>query len=213
MKHTLIKTEDYLLVVSDEPITLDTKWYYDTHLKDVRSTGGAQYGENSITKKVLAHLPLNDAGHLAGLDVLPEIDYDLHINDAIGYAGSEGHPDPHAFSEKQIGLLHGYVEGFEKAKETYKHTEEDLRKAFQAGEARWGTNGLIDSEPNEDEFIQSINQPKLPVAFECYVDNILSHNADAGADADALVNPNFGKPKTFTNSEGRTEWFGKYLFN
>lgn len=207
MKHTLIKTEDYLLVVSDEPITLDTKWYYDTHLKDVRSTGGAQYGENSITKKVLAHLPLNDAGHLAGLDVLPEIDYDLHINDAIGYAGSEGHPDPHAFSEKQIGLLHGYVEGFEKAKETYKYTEEDLRKAIEFGRGM----ELWKEEEQVDKFIQALNQPKLPVAFECYVDNILSHNADAGADA--LVNPNFGKPKTFTNSEGRTEWFGKYLFN
>jgi hypothetical protein len=205
MKHTLIKTEDYLLVVSDEPITLDTKWYYDTHLKDVRSTGGAQYGENSITKKVLAHLPLNDAGHLAGLDVLPEIDYDLHINDAIGYAGSEGHPDPHAFSEKQIGLLHGYVEGFEKARETYKYTEEDML-AF----ADTCLNEL-DSSITVIGLLEKFKQPKLPVAFECYVDNILSHNADAGADA--LVNPNFGKPKTFTNSEGRTEWFGKYLFN
>lgn len=205
MKHTLIKTEDYLLVVSDEPITLDTKWYYDTHLKDVRSTGGAQYGENSITKKVLAHLPLNDAGHLAGLDVLPEIDYDLHINDAIGYAGSEGHPDPHAFSEKQIGLLHGYVEGFEKARETYKYTEEDML-AF----ADTCLNEL-DSSVTVLELLEKFKQPKLPVAFECYVDNILSHNADAGADA--LVNPNFGEPKTFTNSEGRTEWFGKYLFN
>lgn len=70
---------------------------------------------------------------------------------------------------------------------------------------------LWKEEEQVDKFIQALNQPKLPVAFECYVDNILSHNADAGADA--LVNPNFGEPKTFTNSEGRTEWFGKYLFN
>jgi hypothetical protein len=203
MKHTLIKTEDYLLVVSDEPITLDTKWYYDTHLKDVRSTGGAQYGENSITKKVLAHLPLNDAGHLAGLDVLPEIDYDLHINDAIGYAGSEGHPDPHAFSEKQIGLLHGYVEGFEKAKETYKYTEEDLIEAFKLGK----NVEREDCNENFEAYIQSLNQPKLPVAFEVYMDTARIPNGDDGWETITTG------IKTFTNSDGRTEWFGKYLFN
>jgi hypothetical protein len=197
MKHTLIKTEDYLLVVSDEPITPDTKWYYDTHLKDVRSTGGAQYGENSITKKVLAHLPLNDAGHLAGLDVLPEIDYDLHINDAIGYAGSEGHPDPHAFSEKQIGLLHGYVEGFEQAKKIYKYTEEDLRKA-----AEW----YFENKGNKsfEELTQLLDQPKLPIAFDSHTQRFADKNN---------ILKQWDGPKTFTNSEGRTEWFGKYLFN
>ena len=80
---------------------------------------------------------------------------------------------------KVLGLLIGYADGFEKAKETYKYTEEDLRKAIEFGRGM----ELWKEEEQVDKFIQALNQPKLPVAFECYVDNILSHNADAGADA------------------------------
>jgi hypothetical protein len=204
MKHELIKTEDYLLVVDKN------EWYgnnvlAETKLLDKNLTIH-NFQPNKGDRKILAHLPLHEAPYLDGVDVLPEIEYDLHIYDAIGYAGSEGHPDPHAFSEKQIGLLHGYAEGFEQAKKTYKYTEEDLRKAIEFGRGM----ELWKEAEQVDKFIQALNQPKLPVAFESHVDNILSHNADAGADT--LVNPNFGKPKTFTNSEGRTEWFGKYLF-
>jgi hypothetical protein len=206
IKYELIKTEDYLLVV-DKNEWDGNNVLAETKLLDKNLTIH-NFQPNKGDRKILAHIPLNGSLYLDGVDVLPEIEYDLHIYDAIAYAGSEGHPDPHAFSERQAGLLIGYADGFEKAKETYKYTEEDMIEF-----AVWRSITDFD-EPHtplgEFKIWESINQPKLPVAFECYYDNILSHNADDGIDA--LVNPNFGEPKTFTNSEGRTEWFGKYLF-
>jgi hypothetical protein len=56
----------------------------------------------------------------------------------------------------------------------------------------------------------SLQQPKYPVAFECEIDNILSHNADDGINA--LINLNFGNPKTITNSQGLTQLVGKYIY-
>lgn len=187
MKYELIKTEDYLLVVSDE---LPTKWYYDTLLKDVRSTSGAQYSENSITKKVLAHLPLNDAGHLAGVDVLPEIEDEVvKLFDEV-----DSNIDFSEFCFASFKL------GYKKAKETYKYSEKDLRRAIGCG---MGIE-LWKEEEQINNFIQSLNQPKLPVAFECEMEVKEIANA-----AEVL---NVPIPKTITNSEGRTEWVGKYLF-
>jgi hypothetical protein len=198
MKHTLIKTEDYLLVV-DKNEWDGNNVLAETKLLDKNLTIH-NFQPNKGDRKILAHLPLNGAPYLDGVDVLPEIDYDLHINDAIGYAGSEGHPDPHAFSEKQIGLLHGYVEGFEQAKKIYKYTEEDLRKA-----AEW----YFENKGNKsfEELTQLLNQPKLPVAFEVYMDTARIPNGDDGWETITTG------IKATTNSEGRTEWFGKYLFD
>jgi len=46
-----------------------------------------------------------------------ERNFDL-VDHAIAYAGEGGrYCDPHGFSDKQIGLLQGYIDGFEKALE------------------------------------------------------------------------------------------------
>jgi hypothetical protein len=51
------------------------------------------------------------------------------------------------------------------------------------------------------KIIQSLQQPKYPVAFECEIENIPSY----------IINLNFGKPKTITNSKGLTQVVGKYM--
>jgi len=153
MKHELIKTENYLLIVSDKEITEQTG--NDTIFnKNLNKITAGVYDDDDNQFKVLAHLPLNGAPYLDGVDVLPKIEDDDFLNTEIQVVGDNKTMSVSDFFKKC-------------GKETYKYTEEDLRKAFQAGEARWGTNGLIDTEPNEDEFIKSINQPKLPIAFEC----------------------------------------------
>ena len=49
-----------------------------------------------------------------------ERNFDL-VDHAIAYAGEGGrYCDPHGFSDKQIGLLQGYMDGFEKALEDRK---------------------------------------------------------------------------------------------
>jgi len=53
MKYEIIYTEHYALIVSDEK---PDGFYYDTYLKDLRHTGGSEYGESSITKKIITHI-------------------------------------------------------------------------------------------------------------------------------------------------------------
>jgi hypothetical protein len=206
MKHELIKTEDYLLVVSDEVIE-DVRPYvgrYHLEKGNMIHQFPTYLTDLTYCKLIIAHLPLNEAPYLDGVDVLPEIEGDLHIYDAIGYAGSEGHPDPQAFSDRQMALFQGYADGYEKAKETYKYTFEDMMKCWN--------KGAMDGRALKDEvhndviafnFIKSLSQPKLPIAFESYTQRF--------ADSDNILKQWDG-PKTFTNPDGRTEWFGKYKF-
>jgi hypothetical protein len=205
MKHELIKTEDYLLVVSDEVIE-DVRPYvgrYHLEKGNMIHQFPTYLTDLTYCKLIIAHLPLNEAPYLDGVDVLPEIEGDLHIYDAIGYAGSEGHPDPQAFSDKQMALFQGYADGYEKAKETYKYTEDDLRNAMDWIMVQYFEFHEQPTTGRREQFIQSLNQPKLPIAFDSYTQRF--------ADSDNILKQWDG-PKTFTNSEGRTEWFGKYKF-
>jgi hypothetical protein len=227
MKHRLIKTENYLVVVSDDEIKENTPYLNDkvVFISDDVFDEGNNPNQNKSNKKIIAHWPLHNALYLDGVDVLPEIEGDLHIYDAIGYAGSEGHPDPQAFSDRQMALFQGYADGYEKAKETYKYTEDDLRKAiFMAQE--WKSivkskgEQWIDYKYHFQEIIQFLNQPKLPIAFEyemicgrCFMPLELEKSDSCWSVKECTRNTDFqDRQKTFTNSEGRTEWIGKYLF-
>ncbi len=202
MKHELIKIDDYLLIVSDELVNSGD--YFLNDVKRLWKWNSEGNPMSELCKKIIAHRPLNEAPYLDGVDVLPEIEGDLHIYDAIGYAGSEGHPDPQAFSDKQMALFQGYADGFEKAKETYKYTEDDLRNAMDWVMMQYFEFREQPTTGRREQFIQSLNQPKLPIAFESYTQRF--------ADSDNILKQWDG-PKTFTNPDGRTEWFGKYKFN
>ena len=76
MKHKIIFTKDYLLVVDDSEIK---KWYYDSYTNKVKHSGGAEYGENSITKNILAHLQLNDSPILQGVHLLPPLEQENDV--------------------------------------------------------------------------------------------------------------------------------------
>lgn len=62
-----------------------------------------------------------------------ERNFDL-VDHAIAYAGDKGHYlDPHGFSEKQMGLWEGYIDGFEQALKLMgnkKFSEDDVREAI-----------------------------------------------------------------------------------
>jgi hypothetical protein len=205
MKHRLIKTENYLVVVSDDEIKENTPYLNDkvVFISDDVFDEGNNPNQNKSNKKIIAHWPLHNALYLDGVDVLPEIEGDLHIYDAIGYAGSEGHPDPQAFSDRQMALFQGYADGYEKAKETYKYTFEDMMKCWNKGamDGR-ALNDEVHNDVIAFNFIKSLSQPKLPIAFE---------SNEYGVGNDENGRPVI-EPRTFTNSEGRTEWIGNYLF-
>jgi hypothetical protein len=164
MKHELIKTDDYLFILRDEEVkfgdwyltqknticqclNVDEKYYYSLE---------AGSSTKSFCKKINAHLPLNGAPYLDGLDVLPKIEDD--INTRIGEAC-------------------------------------DLLKE------------LLSESPPPKEFvdnkIKSLKQPKLPIAFDSHTQRFADKNN---------ILKQWDGPRTITNSEGKTEWVGKYLF-
>ena len=174
----IIKTDNYLLIVSDE---IPTTWYYDTYLNKLRHTGGAEYGESSISKKVIGHLPLNNSPILEGVDLLPPLEDEIEklAKQEILYN-----------DQKRAW----WKQGYNKAKEKYKWTDEDLRKVL--------TDKLL-YELSVDEIIQSLQQPKYPIGFEC---EMVTRVFDVYPQTINHI------PKTTTNSQGQTVLEGKYIY-
>jgi hypothetical protein len=102
-----------------------------------------------------------------------------------------------------LSLQLGFKSGYKKAKEKYKYTEFDIIKAFEYG---WNQRHYGRIDENEllkiqKIFIQSLQQPKMPVAFECE-EIYCGYMED-----EALI-----KPKTTTNPQGQTVLVGKYIY-
>lgn len=210
MKYQIIYKVDYALIVSKEEIKKGD-YYIHKQMNSFRMLQSVGSLLPMDSKKVIAHRPLNNAPILNGVPFLPKWDKEYE-HYKIAEEMLKSHPDFKAegMSEYQNGRYNGLIDGFERAKEIYKYTEEDLRKAFQAGESRWGTNGLIDTELNEDEFIQSLQQPKRPKYFEC---EMAQMNLDEiRENGKGFLHTNTEKMVTMTNAQGQTELVGKYTF-
>jgi len=100
----LIKTDDYLLVVDDSEIKggdyrVNIQRGY---IKLVDDNPEYYNKRNDVFKKVIAHLPLNNSPILQGVDLLPPLEEETDV-------------------EKRVLA---YIAGYNKAKETYKYTEE-----------------------------------------------------------------------------------------
>jgi hypothetical protein len=105
----------------------------------------------------------------------------------------------------------------------YKYTDEDLRRAIILAREQHlvkYTDNDYDFDHKEDEIIQSIQQPKYPVAFECEMGKIYGcedpkiclrgcHLYD-----NSCKHPKIDKtkPKTITNSERKIQWVGRYVY-
>jgi hypothetical protein len=192
MRHKIIYTDDYALILSDEKI------------KDVRPFMGKYHLEKgfiinqfpdyltdlSECKLIIAHRPLkHDAPILGGVTLLPEFGQE----DDVAELAFRTYP----FGNYERNAL---IAGYNKAKETYKFTEDDLRKVIEASrDIKYVTY-------SEDEIIQSIQQPKLPQYFECEIeDTFLLKNRKGG-------NTIMAKPKTTTSSQGQTVLVGEYIY-
>lgn len=192
MKHNLIKTDSYLLVVDESEIK---GYYYDYFINKVKHSGGAEYGDTLITKNIAAHLPLNGAQVLEGVDLLPPIEDDVEI--LIPFPNGNEYRDGKEIGVWMKGWVEGHEEGYNKACEKYKFTEKDARQLIMYSFLKGVDRGHYSKEI-EDRIIQTIQQPKLPIAFESEINN-----------------PMFAlsiEPKRTTNAEGRTEWVGKYIY-
>jgi hypothetical protein len=220
MKHNIIKTENYLLVVDDKK-TIEN-WYYNESEGKVDSI---EFTPNviggTIIHNIKAHLPLNNSPILEGVDLLPPIEDDVKLDPklidsmAMRYRHDFGLLDKQHKDSIRTTMVQLWEEvvgkGFYKAKEKYKYTEEDMRKAIEM--ARNGKRKATDTKGaeylfslQEDEIIQSFKQPKLPVAFNCEM-------KQKSVNGSIPVNQEWEyEPKTTTNSQGQTQWVGSYIY-
>jgi hypothetical protein len=205
MKNEIIYTDDYALIVSDE------------HIKDVRPHKGKYHLEDGLTinkfpnyltdlgacKLIIAHRPLTDAPILEGVPLLPEFSKE----DDVVELALRTYP----FGNSERNAL---ITGYNKAKETYKYTEEDLiavwNVAFEEGVS-------LDDEINDPvsfkDVIQSLQQPKRPKYFQNELDVNCTGNNNNGCFLDSAGH-NCGcvSIKTIINSQGQTELVGEYIY-
>ena len=205
MKNEIIYTDDYALIVSDE------------HIKDVRPHKGKYHLEDGLTinkfpnyltdlgacKLIIAHRPLTDAPILGGVPLLPE----LSKEDDVVELALRTYP----FGNSERNAL---ITGYNKAKETYKYTEDDLIEvwnvAFEEGVS-------LDDEINDPvsfkDVIQSLQQPKRPKYFQNELDVNCTGNNNNGCFLDSAGH-NCGcvSIKTIINSQGQTELVGSYIY-
>jgi hypothetical protein len=208
-KYEIIYTDDYALIVSDsEPINMGDS-IYDIVSKEVHEANDEWHNDTHPEwAKVIAHRPLTDAPILKDVPLLPEFTQEEDVSELSLKTYPFGNPERNAF-----------ITGYNKAKETYKYTEEDLRKAYFKGATdvhdkctvrTWrGVEVNVDLEKLKEcnkQFTQSLQQPKRPKYFECEIENAFLLKNRNGR------NTMMAKPKTITNSQGQTELVGEYIF-
>ncbi len=205
MTHKLIEKDNYLLVVDDSEIKVGDKCLCDIPASDyfgVVVYNGA-FAEHYY-KKIIAHIPLNGSPILEGVPLLPP--YSHHQEDGLDELAN------HHFrkSEYEIKLRkESFIDGYNKAKEKYKYTEEDMRKAIDMATTSKHDSTLIFF--NADEIIQSLHQ--YPTEFVS--EDEISHEGNGTYSTDLMdigvsnLKP-IKVPKTITTAQG-IQWVGKYI--
>jgi len=224
MTHNIIKTENYLLVVDDSEIKA-VDWFINLISKEllkcfknsaVKSLGGKtinmteKWLNNNDCKKIIAHLPLNNSPVLEGVDLLPPLEDDVEVL-AEKYVDSRFNINPDTIFTFERLHRETFIEGYNKAKEKYNKNLIDWIDnisnsifAFQASEIELK---MLEQFKNK---VQSLQQPKMPVGFECEVERIYPNPQTISKEYDfddILI-----ERKTTTNSQGQTVLVGKYIY-
>jgi hypothetical protein len=213
-KYEIIYTDDYALIVSDsEPINMGDS-IYDIVSKEVHEANDEWHNDTHPEwAKVIAHRPLTDAPILKDVPLLPEFTQEEDVSELSLKTYPFGNPERNAF-----------ITGYNKAKETYKYTEEDLRKAYFKGATdvhdkctvrTWrGVEVNVDLEKLKEcnkQFTQSLQQPKRPKYFE-YETIYRVKSGTIQEHKDGLAGFEYHEPKTIINAQGQTELIGDYIY-
>lgn len=223
MKHEIIKTDNYLLIISNEEIKKGD-WVFNKISKEIY-----QFIENYVSyeKKIIAHLPLNGASILKNVDLLPPVEHKCKY---CGVMTSQ--PDEECYKAplkdeveklaiQEVGIDNSiynisdhesFIKGYNKAKEKYKYTKEDIIN-FVEWIAYTKKHGSV--KPLQEAFIQYkisstkelfeiyqyLQQPKMPVEFEREIEVGCIDNGKE-----------INQYKVSYNSQGITQWVGKYIY-
>jgi hypothetical protein len=203
MKHNIIQTENYLLIVDDLEIKVGD-WFYDNDGELCKYTSDYVVNPNEWkdNKKIIAHLPLNNSSILEGVDLLPEYSdkddiWNEGLEDVLNKLPYTKHLDDGQYNDGVIaGFESGAIWGYNKAKKRYKWTDDDVIRIVEKSRETGLTAEFL---------ILSHQQPKYPIGFECereFVENKLWGQKGTG----------IYKSRTTTNLQGFTEWVGRYIW-
>ena len=201
MKHNIIKTENYLLVVDEREIKVGD-WYY---VPRTNKAYKCQYDPTELemekrfgVRKVIAHLPLNGSPILEDVDLLPPLEEDdveklaltifpRHENWTLNSDNADKRPI--------------WIDGYNKAKEKYKYTEEDIIRIVEKSRA----TGLT-----AEYLMLTLSQPKMPNGFELQIGVCERWLNEEDCTDNCCGIPD--KKITTTTPEGHTQWVGTYIY-
>lgn len=201
MKYEIIYTEEYALIVSDVEIKDVMPFIGKYHLEKGQIIN--QF-PNYLTdlgdcKLIIAHRPLTDAPILGWIPVLPAFSFSQQ--DDVKQLSLEMGLE--FYVGGNYDFENGVRKGYNKAKETYKYTEEDLRKSMTMYQELF-TKGVVGSE---EQVIASIQQPKRPKYFT--IKSTKMNLDEIREQGKGFLNANTDKSVTI-NSQGQTELIGDY---
>jgi hypothetical protein len=154
MKLQLVHTENYLVAVDDSEIK-EVPCCNLAHRLVVKPTDLKWANSNRKNLKVITHhLPLNNAPVLEGMGLLPPLKDE--VEELALKMGEE------RFAQRLYADY--FKEGYNKAKEVYKYTEEDMEKAIVKAWLMAQEEETVYSA--KEKIIQSLSQPKLPTSFD-----------------------------------------------
>ncbi len=199
MEHKIINTGDYLLIVDDSEIK-GGDWYIDLNLKQIFSKSNPQISKIDWQKKIISHLPLNNSTILEGVDLLPPIEDGVEE-----LANTMFRNKIDSLEETHSDYILGVTEGYNKAKEKYKYTEENLKDIWEY---------VKNNRVTYKEYLQSLQQPKYPIGFESEMvcRNLGCMKMILNGENSVCCGDNM-EPKTITNSQGLIQWIGEYIYD
>jgi hypothetical protein len=219
MRYNIIKTENYLLLIDDSEIKEgDITLWDNMFIEKVEKIGNGYFSTNGgvrnpslkTSKKIIAHLPLNNSPILQGVDLLPPLKQEDDVNKLAENEYREypnnpkDKPDWHYNKDVNCHKKRkAFIKGYNKSRETYNYTKEDLIKAIEM--ARKYPSDVAGFELNE--IIQFISEKNYPVSFECEM-----IPKKEGTIMQIPPCKHCIKPKTTTNLQEKIVWIGKYIY-
>jgi hypothetical protein len=217
MKYDLMKIDDYLFIIGDLyksdkfPYLVAEKFGTDNNFS-IWQVDNPNDLDDKNQYRILAHRPLNGARYLDNIDVLPLLNQEDDIEDLFNnsWIGKKVNYNT------DIGT--SFKEAYNKAREKYNLTLNKLIDMY-IEKTGYGMD-MWSKEENETmstiaDIIESLQQPKLPIAFECEIEPKFKHigsSKEVKGSGSRIKNKYAGNPKTFINFDGRSEWVGKYIY-
>jgi hypothetical protein len=196
MTHKIIQIENYLLVGNDN--NSKRGWFYCFRTKNLFQDEGEDVLCCNGDMNIIAHLPLNNSPIMDGVDLLPPLEDEV---EKLAYKYNPVMKLDNEF------IRTGFKAGYNKAKEKYKYTEDDVIDFTMKMISQYvvGNKDIWNRDLLKETL--SLKQPKLPIEFECEIEK---------KEGRLMVIPpckHCIKPKTITNSKGINQWVGKYIFD